>query len=101
MEALEVSSPYINKKIVLSDMEMLPQGPVISEGQDVDLQIERCKSQKPDLTIVEWPQNPLEALGLATKWSIELVFSPVHGYEQAGDLASYFIDLKRREVLQI
>ena len=46
--------------------------------------------------------NPLEAEGLATKWSIELVFSPVHGYEQAGDLASLFYrPLKRREVLQI
>ena len=103
MEALEVSSPYINKKIVLSDMEMLPQGPVISEGQDVDLQIERCRSQKPDLTICGMGlANPLEAEGLATKWSIELVFSPVHGYEQAGDLASLFYrPLKRREVLQI
>ncbi len=34
--------------------------------------------------------NPLEAEGLATKWSIELVFSPVHGYEQAGDLGALF-----------
>ena len=103
MEAIEVSSPYINKKIVLSDMEMLPEGPVISEGQDVDLQIERCRSQKPDLTICGMGlANPLEAEGLATKWSIELVFSPVHGYEQAGDLAALFYrPLKRREVLQI
>jgi light-independent protochlorophyllide reductase subunit N len=31
--------------------------------------------------------NPLEAEGLTTKWSIELVFSPIHGFEQAGDLA--------------
>ena len=46
--------------------------------------------------------NPLEAEGLATKWSIELVFSPVHGYEQAGDLGALFYrPLKRREVLQI
>jgi light-independent protochlorophyllide reductase subunit N len=34
--------------------------------------------------------NPLEAEGLTTKWSIELVFSPVHGFEQATDLAGLF-----------
>ena len=34
--------------------------------------------------------NPFEAEGRATKWSIELVFSPIHGYEQAGDLAELF-----------
>jgi light-independent protochlorophyllide reductase subunit B len=31
--------------------------------------------------------NPLEAEGMTTKWSIELVFTPIHGYEQAADLA--------------
>ena len=34
--------------------------------------------------------NPLEAEGMATKWSIELVFTPIQGYEQAGDLAELF-----------
>jgi light-independent protochlorophyllide reductase subunit N len=34
--------------------------------------------------------NPLEAEGLTTKWSIELVFTPIQGYEQAGDLAELF-----------
>jgi light-independent protochlorophyllide reductase subunit N len=34
--------------------------------------------------------NPLEAEGLATKWSIELLFTPIQGYEQASDLASLF-----------
>ena len=37
---------------------------------------------------------------MATKWSIELVFSPVHGYEQAGDLAALFArPLERRQRL--
>jgi light-independent protochlorophyllide reductase subunit N len=27
---------------------------------------------------------------MTTKWSIELVFSPVHGFEQATDLAGLF-----------
>jgi light-independent protochlorophyllide reductase subunit N len=34
--------------------------------------------------------NPLEAEGLTTKWSIELVFTPIQGYDQAGDLAELF-----------
>ena len=34
--------------------------------------------------------NPLEAEGLTTKWSIELVFTPIHGYDQAADLAELF-----------
>jgi light-independent protochlorophyllide reductase subunit N len=43
--------------------------------------------------------NPLESEGLTTKWAIELVFSPIHGYEQAADLAELFarpIDRRRR-----
>ena len=103
MNALEVGSPYINRKIVAPDLEMLPEGPIISEGQDVDRQLDRCRESQPDLTICGMGlANPLEAEGLATKWSIELVFSPVHGYEQAGDLASLFYrPIKRRELLKV
>ena len=103
MHALEVGSPYINKQIVSPDLEMLPLGPVISEGQDVDAQLDRCREARPDLTICGMGlANPLEAEGMATKWSIELVFSPVHGYEQAGDLASLFYrPIKRRELLKV
>jgi light-independent protochlorophyllide reductase subunit N len=34
--------------------------------------------------------NPLEAEGMTTKWAIELVFTPIQGYEQAADLAELF-----------
>jgi light-independent protochlorophyllide reductase subunit N len=34
--------------------------------------------------------NPLEARGFTTKWSIELVFTPIQGFDQAGDLAELF-----------
>ena len=44
--------------------------------------------------------NPLEAEGIATKWSIELVFSPIHGIDQAGDLAELFSrPLRRHELI--
>ena len=38
-----------------------------------------------------------EAEGLTTKWSIELVFTPVHGYEQAADCAELFARPLRRK----
>jgi light-independent protochlorophyllide reductase subunit N len=34
--------------------------------------------------------NPLENEGFTTKWAIELVFTPIQGYDQAGDLAELF-----------
>jgi light-independent protochlorophyllide reductase subunit N len=46
--------------------------------------------------------NPLEAEGFATKWAIELVFTPVHFYEQAGDLAALFArPLRRKSILKV
>ena len=56
---------------------------------------------KPDLTVCGLGlANPLEAAGYATKWAIELVFTPVHFYEQAGDLAGLFArPLRRRAML--
>jgi light-independent protochlorophyllide reductase subunit N len=39
---------------------------------------------------------------VTTKWSIELVFSPVHGFDQAGDLAGLFTrPLDRRARLTV
>ena len=44
----------------------------------------------------------LEAEGLTTKWAIELVFTPVHFYDQAGDLAGLFSrPVRRRELLRL
>ena len=103
MELIEVGSPYINRKIIESDLQLISQEPVFSEGQDVDLQLDRCRNSRPDITVCGLGlANPLEAEGLTTKWAIELVFTPIHGYEQAGDLAELFArPLKRREALKI
>ena len=49
----------------------------LAEGQDVEKQLDRCHAAKPDLTVCGLGlANPLEAEGLATKWSIELLFTP-------------------------
>ena len=75
----------------------------ISEGQDVERQLDRCRAVAPDLVVCGLGlANPLEAEGFATKWSIELVFSPVHGFDQAADLAALFArPLRRRAVLRV
>ena len=103
MEAIEIGQPYIHKGLVGPDLELMPAGPVISEGQDVDLQLDRVRAARPDLTVCGLGlANPLEAEGLTTKWAIELVFTPVHFYEQAGDLAGLFSrPVRRREMLKL
>ena len=103
MTAHEVGSPYVHDAIHGPDLALLPAGPVISEGQDVERQLDRARAARPDLTICGLGlANPLEAEGLATKWAIELVFTPVHFYEQAGDLAGLFSrPLRRKEMLKV
>jgi len=103
MIPLEVGTPYLHRGHHGPDLALIPAGPVISEGQDVDLQLERCRAARPDLTVCGLGlANPLEAEGLATKWAIELVFTPVHGYDQAGDLAGLFArPLRRRQAVTV
>lgn len=103
MTAIEVGTPYLHKDLMAPDMELMFSGPVFSEGQDVDLQLDRCRAARPDLTVCGLGlANPLEAAGLTTKWAIELVFTPVHFYEQAGDLAGLFSrPLRRRAALKL
>ena len=97
MDALEIGTPYLHKALCGPDLDLIPQGPIISEGQDVDKQLDRALSANPDLTVCGLGlANPLEAQNLRTKWAIELVFTPVHFYEQAGDLAGLFSRPLRR-----
>ncbi len=91
MRIAEVGVPYLHAKHLAHDMALLPAGTLITEGADVDQQMDRCREARPDLVVCGLGlANPLEAEGLNTKWSIELVFTPIHGYEQAGDLAELF-----------
>lgn len=103
MVPLEVGTPYLHRRHLAQELAMLPGTTVISEGQDVDRQLDRVRLARPDLTICGLGlANPLEAEGLTTKWAIELVFSPIHGFDQAGDLAELFArPLRRRDVLRV
>jgi light-independent protochlorophyllide reductase subunit N len=99
MVPLEVGTPYLHREHLARELAALPASARLSEGQDVDRQLDRVRAERPDLTVCGLGlANPLEREGLTTKWSIELVFSPVHGFDQAGDLAELFArPLVRRE----
>ena len=103
MLPIEVGTPYLHAQHMAAELALLPAATRLSEGQDVDKQLERCRAERPDLTVCGLGlANPLEAEGLTTKWSIELVFSPIHGFEQAGDLAELFArPLVRRDLLRV
>jgi light-independent protochlorophyllide reductase subunit N len=103
MIPVEIGTPYLHRQHLEADLALLPAGVLLSEGQDVDLQLERCRTEKPDLVVCGLGlANPLEAEGMTTKWSIELVFSPVHGFDQAGDLAELFArPLVRRNLVRV
>jgi light-independent protochlorophyllide reductase subunit N len=103
MRPIEIGTPFLHRQHMAEEIELLPAGAQLSEGQHVDRQLDRCRAARPDLTVCGLGlANPLEAEGLATKWSIELVFTPIQGYEQAGDLAGLFArPLARRGRLEL
>lgn len=101
MTLTEVGTPYLHRDHMKHELALLPAGTVLSEGQDVDKQLDRCRAQQPDIVVCGLGlANPLEAEGITTKWAIELVFSPIHGYEQSADLAELFArPLARKAIL--
>lgn len=103
MNPIEVGTPYLHKTHLAHELTSLPETTLLSEGQDVDKQLDRVRAERPDLTVCGLGlANPLENEGLSTKWAIELVFSPIHGFDQAADLAELFArPLRRRDVLEV
>jgi light-independent protochlorophyllide reductase subunit N len=103
MVPVEVGTPYLHRELVAAELALLPDTLQLSEGQDVDRQLDRCRAARPDLVVCGLGlANPLEAEGIRTKWAIELVFTPIHGFDQAGDLAELFVrPLVRSERLEV
>ena len=99
MQLAEIGTPYLHRKLMSEELALLPPGCHITEGQHVENQIDRCHAAAPDLVVCGLGlANPLEAQGLTTKWAIELVFTPIQGYEQAADLAELFSRPLRRRI---
>ena len=87
----EVGTPYLHRQHMAEELALLPEGTFLSEGQHVENQLDRCRAAQPDIVVCGLGlANPLEAEGLTTKWAIELVFTPIQGFEQAADLAELF-----------
>jgi light-independent protochlorophyllide reductase subunit N len=101
MRLTEVGTPYLHREHLAEELALLPASVRLSEGQHVERQLDRCRAERPDIVVCGLGlANPLEAEGLTTKWAIELVFTPIQGYEQAADLAELFArPLRRRELL--
>ena len=101
MRLTEVGTPYLHREHLAEELALLPAGARLSEGQHVENQLDRCRAERPDIVVCGLGlANPLEAEGMTTKWAIELVFTPIQGYEQAPDLAELFArPLRRRELL--
>jgi light-independent protochlorophyllide reductase subunit N len=88
MQLVEVGTPYLHRAHLAQDLALLPSDVLLSEGQDVERQLDRARASSPDLIVCGLGlANPLEQEGFATKWSIEFVFTPIQGFEQAADLA--------------
>lgn len=88
---VEVGTPYLHRAHLAPELTLLPEGTPLVEGQDVEAQLDRCRTVRPDLVVCGLGlANPLEAEGFTTKWSIELVFTPIQGYDQAADLGELF-----------
>ena len=91
MKLTEVGVPYVHRQHLEQELKLLPTDTLIMEGQHVEQQLDRCEQANPDLVVCGLGlANPLEAKGYTTKWSIELVFTPIQGFDQAGDLAELF-----------
>jgi light-independent protochlorophyllide reductase subunit N len=103
MDPVEIGTPYLHQQHLAHEMPLLPEGARLSEGQHVDRQVDRCRADAPDIVVCGLGlANPLEAEGFTTKWSIELLFTPIQGFEQAGDLAELFArPLVRRARLEV
>ncbi|MFW2357179.1 ferredoxin:protochlorophyllide reductase (ATP-dependent) subunit N [Hydrogenophaga sp.] len=87
----EVGTPYLHRQHMAEELALLPENTFLSEGQHVENQLDRCRAAQPDIVVCGLGlANPLEAEGLTTKWAIELVFTPIQGFEQAADLAELF-----------
>ena len=103
MHLVEVATPYLHRRHMAPELALLPADTALSEAPDLDRQLDRCRAERPDLVVCGLGlANPLEAEGLSTKWSIELLFTPLQGYDQTADLAELFArPLVRRLALKV
>lgn len=98
MSLIEVATPFLDQTLMAEELKRLGSEVSIVEGSDLDSALARVRASRPDLTVCGMGiANPLEAEGLRTKWSIELIFTPIQGFDQVADLARLFARPLTRE----
>jgi light-independent protochlorophyllide reductase subunit N len=91
MQVESITTPFHDPQIMASELALFGEHPDMIEGGDLESRLDHVRKLRPDLTVCGMGiANPLEAEGLRSKWSIELIFSPIQGFDQAGDLAGLF-----------
>ena len=79
MSLTEVATPYLDQTLMAEELRRLGRDVSLVEGSDLDSALARVRDHSPDLTVCGMGiANPLEAEGLRTKWSIELILSLIH-----------------------
>lgn len=95
MIVYEIGIPYMDQRFQSAELELLERTckelntplPRIVEKPDNYNQIQRIRELQPDLAITGMAHaNPLEARGIATKWSVEFTFAQIHGFTNARDI---------------
>lgn len=104
----EIGLPYLDMRYQQEELKFLSQTcnlmktklPKIVEKPDNYLQIERIRDLKPDLVVTGMAQsNPLQAEGIASKWSAELTFANIHGFMNAVDILQILLKpLQKRQL---
>ena len=51
MQLLEVGTPYLDRALVAKELALLPPPLRLSEGQDLERQLDRVRADAPDLTV--------------------------------------------------
>lgn len=92
MQVYEVGIPYLDRRFQESELKLfqktcedlnLPLPPIV-EKPDNYYQVQRIRELAPDLVITGMAHaNPLEARGIATKWSVEFTFAQIHGFSNS------------------
>ena len=90
MVPVEVGTPYLHRQHLARDLAALPAGTRSRGPRCRPSARPRAPGQARSDGVRPRPRQSARGGGLTTKWSIELVFSPVHGFDQAGDLAALF-----------
>ena len=63
MRLTEVGTPYLNRDLLADELDRLPAEATLSEGQDAERQLDRCRAIRPDLVVCGLGlANPLEAV---------------------------------------